>query len=379
MSESLYIACLFIDYVLVSSTTQPYVQSPTTLAPPNIALDRSESVKFPVDTLNLGQTKNFVGRDSEMSIMHSYMPKDQAPPEITKCLVYGAGGHGKTQFVLEYAYKYKKWYNAIFWVEAESDIVLLRSFGAIGRALKLFNDETIGQVEKERILAWLKTTREFSVYYPIQHFLTILRLAKRWLLVFDNVTEQVDIKSYCPPSSEAGLIIATSQIFSEWADYNIRLKPLDDDNGSRLVLSQLHRSNLALDSPERKQAEEISSLLGGSPLWLKLASALITSMSWSLSEFLENLKTSSNTLEEEDIATDWNYGKPALATFDRVLDTLFKFPKSKDLLFMIAFMNPERIEETMLLAKFKSSNLSFIGSKNKTEYSSLNLRLWICN
>jgi hypothetical protein len=116
------------------------------------------TVELPIDTVTLPRNEGFVGREEELHTLHKFLVDERSSAGVVSCIVHGVGGYGKTQVALEYSYKYKEDYNAIFWVEAENNFVLLRSFGAIGRALKLFETEDIKQPEIEKTMAWLKTT-----------------------------------------------------------------------------------------------------------------------------------------------------------------------------------------------------------------------------
>lgn len=58
-----------------------------------------------------------------------------------------------------FTYKYRKYFDAVFWVSAypPKETEVLRTFGAIGRKLGLFKTEEVDQAQVEIILHWLQT------------------------------------------------------------------------------------------------------------------------------------------------------------------------------------------------------------------------------
>jgi hypothetical protein len=59
------------------------------------------------------------GRDKELSFLHDQLSGAKAAGERGTCAVYSMTGVGKTQLVLEYAYRYRAEFDFMFWLPAE--------------------------------------------------------------------------------------------------------------------------------------------------------------------------------------------------------------------------------------------------------------------
>lgn len=69
------------------------------------------------------------------------------------------GGMGKTRIALEYAHRYRKFYDCIFWLEAQQMPKLSFSFASIATKLGLPQAELMGGSRKyELVKEWLETT-----------------------------------------------------------------------------------------------------------------------------------------------------------------------------------------------------------------------------
>ena len=79
------------------------------------------------------------------------------------------GGIGKTQTALQYTYLYEQCYEAIFWLKAQTNIELAKSYaaiadeiGAAGSTRGLSQDEGLGKWV-DMVRRWLQTTSTVSV------------------------------------------------------------------------------------------------------------------------------------------------------------------------------------------------------------------------
>jgi predicted ATP-dependent serine protease len=80
----------------------------------------------------------------------------------------GMGGVGKSQLVLEYAYRWQADYDRVWWVRAEQPATLLADYAALAGELELPERHDPDQrVVVEATRSWLERNR-------------------RWLLVLDN-------------------------------------------------------------------------------------------------------------------------------------------------------------------------------------------------
>ena len=123
---------------------------------------------FPIHSVNMGENHDFMGREKELSSLHDTLVESHATATPVSCVIHGIGGVGKTQFALKFTYKYKSDFQAVFWISAdpEKETEILRTFGAIGRRLRLFDSEVIDQTKVEIIVNWLETTGTFKSVHP---------------------------------------------------------------------------------------------------------------------------------------------------------------------------------------------------------------------
>ena len=128
--------------------------------------------KFPIHSVNMGENHDFIGREKELGSLHDTLVESHTTATPVSCVIHGIGGVGKTQFALKFTYKYKSDFQAVFWISAdpEKETEILRTFGAIGRKLRLFDSEDIDQTKVEIIVDWLETTGTFKsihtcIYY----------------------------------------------------------------------------------------------------------------------------------------------------------------------------------------------------------------------
>lgn len=103
-----------------------------------------------ISTISMFKNYAFTGRDDELdSLYHKFFPNDQPNSQNNVqafgtpicCVLHGIGGAGKTQTALEYTYRYREDYDAMFWLSAERDPELAASFALIALKLGLVEDD----------------------------------------------------------------------------------------------------------------------------------------------------------------------------------------------------------------------------------------------
>ena len=80
--------------------------------------------------------------------------------------LFGLGGVGKTEIALEYAYRHFQDYNAIFWINAETNQKLAESFSAQALALGLVEGDSVAQHHQLREIfkKWLFNCGKVGLY-----------------------------------------------------------------------------------------------------------------------------------------------------------------------------------------------------------------------
>jgi len=137
--------------------------------------------------------------------------------------ISGIGGIGKTQLALEYAYQYTEEYHAIFWISADTDVQVDENFVSIGNLLQF--PEAL--------------KRKPNQAYIINEVKLWLKQHPGWLLILDNVDEQVKIKQLLL-TLEGGHILLTTRLQSVAnVAQNFLLEKMKPEDGAPPVASKV--------------------------------------------------------------------------------------------------------------------------------------------
>jgi tetratricopeptide (TPR) repeat protein len=135
----------------------------------------------------------FTGRDGLLVAMReALLSGDRAVVQA----LHGMGGVGKTQLAIEYAHRFAGGYDLVWWIAAEQA-------GLIGEQFAALADE-LGCVTPAAGLAQVRRA-----------VLSELRERDRWLLVFDNAEDPVDVMPWLPGGG--GQVLITSRA-RQWAE-----------------------------------------------------------------------------------------------------------------------------------------------------------------
>jgi hypothetical protein len=251
--------------------------------------------------------------------------------------ISGLGGIGKTQVVLEYAYRHARDYQAVFWVRADSRDTLVAGFLEIARTVNLpERDERDQTVIVAAVKGWLR-----------QH--------TGWLLILDNADELTLLPEFLPAPLQGHLLFTTrAQALGRLAN-RIEVNALDQDAAALLVL---HRAGLlTLDAPlaqaeqaDQQMAEEPSRQLGGLPLALDQAGAYLEETRCSLQHYLDLYKSHRAELlhhrgglvldHPDSVATTWSL---SFASIEQ------RSALAADLLRVCSLLHPDAIPEELFL------------------------------
>ena len=95
-------------------------------------------------------------------------------------------------------------------------------------------------------------------------------------------------------------------------------------------------------------------------MYLNSALGFIALSGLSLQGYLDFIRRTSNILDVKSPKV-WRYERKVSATHDRILDELSE--DAKNLLFMLAFMNPDDIGEDILQFGHQFEDIIFLGDK----------------
>jgi hypothetical protein len=256
---------------------------------------------------------------------------------ITSYTISGMGGIGKTEVAVEFAYDCieNDLFDAVFWIHAENATIIHDGFQRIASELKLAEHGSSTETNVREVLRWLS---DFDKHANVLSGSGSTHLAK-WLLVFDNVEDVSLLQSFWP-SNGPGCVLVTCRDPNSWyalGSENIALGPFTVQESSEMFTS-LTRT--------KWDFAVVSELLGGLPLAIERIAGMVVRRGLSLEEF-NRMFDESKPKVLDDRYSHWNY-EHSLAT---VLSSSFHrlSPSSRGILQVISFLNPDFIQDTILI------------------------------
>lgn len=299
--------------------------------------------------------RNFSGREDVLALIgESLLPTkmkmvSSESDGLKQFALCGLGGLGKTEIALEFVLRNQAQFDAVFWVRADAVAKLNEAYSDIASKLGLEDpsESRSHVVSRELLKGWLskpwkanpKTDDAFDSAAP--NF-----VEATWLVVFDNADDPYILTDYWP--SGAGSILITSRdplaknLFSTQPS-GLDLEPFSDDEGSAL----LTKLTQAAGVEEDMAAKHINERLGGLPLAISQMASVIQRQYLSLAEFLEIYEDRSEHAQLHGMKFDLS-----TKNYPHSMSTVWAFeklsPSAKSLLNLIAFLDPDGIQEQLL-------------------------------
>lgn len=272
---------------------------------------------------------NFTGRHSLLQQLRDQLKRHSQASVLPQAL-HGLGGVGKTQLVIEYAYRYVDHYDIIWWISAERQTEVLASLADLGGRLMVSGAQDNKQQYARAVLDALSTT----LY--------------RWLLVYDNAEHSDELTLLIP--SAGGHVIVTSRS----PDWPAKWRPIEVDVFRRtesIELLQKQDQGLSIDDANR-----LANKLGDLPLALEQASNFQRAAGMTAEEYLQEFDHRVRELLSEGKPSD--YPTTVAAYLSIAFDSLREnAPTAAELLELFAFLGPEPVSAT-LLRNGKNAELS---------------------
>lgn len=191
-----------------------------------------------------------------------------------------------------------------------------------------------------------------------------------WLLVFDNVSAYKDVERYIPVAQKGSVLLTTTRSKSAEAAFGeaLHIRDLDVDDGARVLLKYLHEtvdhSDPVNDHELVESAKEVSRLVGGLPLALAHIGGCLYESSEDLKEFLSQFSKELHEVWDEPTSALGPYERSLATVFDRALKDLDA--TTRRILDIMAFFNPDAIQEDLLFRQHQNAHLAFIGTRPRS-------------
>ncbi len=189
---------------------------------------------------------DFVGREGALLKIGRMLTQESRPVILT-----GMGGVGKTQLAVEVAYRFGRFFDAVYWLNLTDRANAFDDAATIGgeRGMQLFNDaEPLSQRDKVARVqrAWQELTPR--------------------LLIFDNCTDEELLLEWLPVTGGASVLVTSTR--AAWSRaLAVNLLPLDvlqRDESIQLLQNLAPRLT-------KEGADDIAATVGDLPLALQLA------------------------------------------------------------------------------------------------------------
>ncbi|HLZ61367.1 MAG TPA: FxSxx-COOH system tetratricopeptide repeat protein, partial [Ktedonosporobacter sp.] len=279
----------------------------------------------------------FVGRQALLSQVHQQLAPGRSAGGLPLA-ISGLGGVGKTQSALEYAYRFRGEYPAVFWLRAETQETLSTDLLTLAQLLPLprRDEQEPGRII-QAVLDWLRT-------HP------------GWLLILDNVEAFGLVEEFLALAEQGSVLLTTRSQCTGTLAQQICLHGFSGEEGALFLL---HRSKrLPLDQSWEKapaglwdQAREIQQQLEGFPLALDQAGAYLEETGCSLRDYEQRYQSQrAHLLARRGMLAGGGHPQSVMATFwlscQRVEQA---HPAAGELLRLCAYLQAETIPEELVV------------------------------
>ncbi len=309
----------------------------------DIAISTPKQVSAVVSVWNVPYRRNpfFTGRGKLLKQLHDkFNKKNNTHSFISSQAICGLGGIGKSQIVVEYAFRYHDEYPFVLWVRATTRDTFIADFVSLANLLNLpEKNEQKKDIVVVAVRRWLENN-------------------EKWLLIIDDVDDVSMVYEFLPTGRNGHILLTTrAQIVGTIANM-VEVEKMDVGDGVLLLLRRakilaVGASLQHTSKEERTQAEAIVSALDGLPLALDQAGAYIEETRCNLSEYLnlyQKLQYRMTLLERrshlpsshpEPVATTWSLSFQHIERANLA---------SADLLSLCALLDPDAIPEEIIAA-----------------------------
>jgi DNA-binding XRE family transcriptional regulator len=276
----------------------------------------------------------FTGRATTLERLHTLLHSAGQ----TALALSGLGGVGKTQTALEYAYRYRDEYAAVFWIKADTQENLFNDLADVARVLYLPEH---AQHDQGRI---------------VQAVTRWLSEQSNWLLILDNIENLLLLNEIIPAEYRGHILLTTHAQMTGTVAQRVDLEQMDAEEGVLFLLRRAKylspaASVSAAASSEYTLARKIVELAGGLPLALDQVGAYIEETGCGLGDYLERYQAQRALLLNRRGSLAVDHPESVGATLSLSFGQVERLnAAAANLLRLCAFLDPDTIPEELLLA-----------------------------
>jgi tetratricopeptide (TPR) repeat protein len=264
---------------------------------------------------------DFVGRDDLLAELRLRLLEPGGKAAVLPEALFGLGGVGKSQTVVEYIYRHAAEYDVVWWVSAEQPPLIKSSFIDLAKRLNVAAADSADTA----VPAVLEALRRGEPY-------------ARWILVFDNADRPDDVRHFFPAG--AGHVVVTSRN-SDWGGFARSVEVNLFTREESVELLRRRGGDLTDDDADR-----LAEALGDLPLAIEQAASWRAQTGMPVAEYLELLEQNRTELLGAGTASD--YHLPVAAAWNVPLSKLRRDHKAAlQLLQLCAFFGPEPISRRL--------------------------------
>jgi tetratricopeptide (TPR) repeat protein/DNA-binding XRE family transcriptional regulator len=278
----------------------------------------------------------FTGREAILAHLYTVLRSRNAAALTQAQAISGLGGIGKTQIAVEYAYRYRDHYQAIFWINASTREVLSVDLSKLAALLDLPEQHEQDQdIVVRAVKRWLITRTQ-------------------WLLILDNVEKPEMIVDFLPMDVMGDVLLTTRLQALGTVAQSIEVEKMELDESVMFLLRRIRllAPDASLDQAaeeNQSQANEIATALDGLPLALDQAGAYIEETRCGLSQYFNLYGTRRRELLLRRGRFSVDHPDSVVATWSISFQQVEReSPIAVDLLRLLAFLNPEGIPEEII-------------------------------
>jgi hypothetical protein len=279
---------------------------------------------------------NFTGRVPELDKLQANLD-DQRGSRPAVQILSGMGGIGKTEIATEYLHRNWDRYDIIWWIRAEHHDRVRDALVRLGEELEL-RQVLAGGGRERAIEAVLETLGSGA--------------QPRWLLVYDNAAQPLELQRYLPKGLHGGHIIITTRL-PAWPGYvpadHVEVSLFSADEAIGLLRRRVPALTVSddLDSEEdarrTTEAGRLAAVLGGLPIATEHAAAYLAATGQSAGDYVTRFEEYLDRLGDQPA----EFPAPVLAAWEMSATLLNE--DAEHLFNLCAFFSPEPIAAELLL------------------------------